>query len=514
MSLPQFASADSTRNNRNLPQQDMVLLGDYAADEPRDPDCLKKYRHRRGEQVLAARSLFQDGNTSAVGGVGSGKSSQVLGPLAESLMQPYKDARGALRRDPVIVIDPNDDTALFWRTRRCADALRRRFLQFSLEPERSLSFNPLQFSGARKIRVANLLKEGLGANSKEEYFKGQNVLQVLRFAEAMVATNSGPPTLASLKSLLADTTNVVENSDQIRTSLELLLQYPQLLPAQDPAHNIQLREALQHGAVIYLHCYAVGEHETAADIAGMFIYCVLNAVLEMKYDEQRVGPLPRPHLIIDEFHMFAGPHLEVLWGLLRKIASLHVAYQSTAQLSPSMATLVAENSFCRFLMTLTTEADFREIELHSKETKNNWLESEQDTLGGGLSRNGRLGGTSRSQFRDFVTTRNTIKEVSMTKNLFFIILKDGQGHREPIIATRQHTISLVTHLDDKETPIPVIGATFATTLPLATVSAPLWQRQHAEPVAGKRATWQSLMGQLIGASVGPGGTNNSNGTPT
>ncbi|MDC0936421.1 hypothetical protein OAS39_09045 [Pirellulales bacterium] len=287
----------------------------------------------------------------------------------------------------------------------------------------------------------------------------------------------------------------VEHASQIRTSLELLLRYPQLLPPKDPSHSIPLRDAILSGAVIYCSLYAVGEHEPAASIAGLIIYSISDALLSLLHEAR--DWMPHPAVILDEYHMVQGEHMEILFGLIRKQMSLHVAYQSSSQLTPSMASLVSEMTFCRILFTLSSEADFQELELRSKDHFDNWG-AKQRRLGTPAFHPGPNASEGESQYRDKMTPRNLLMELTAHEDFYLILLNDGKGHREPIVATRQHDVPWEQHERDSIRPLNIIGAEFigAPSNGNGKPQAPPWEARHAAPVEGERAVWQANLEAL------------------
>ena len=107
--------------------------------------------------------------------------------------------------------------------------------------------------------------------------------------------------------------------DGVRTNLELLLRYTQLT-ATDKSYEINLRDAILNGHVVYFYTPAMGELQCSRAISGLALYTLINAAMEL--DEEGT-PFNRPHVFIDEWQMLAGENIAAVLSLGRKLLSLY-----------------------------------------------------------------------------------------------------------------------------------------------------------------------------------------------
>ena len=509
MSLPQFATQQSvpvSRNGHGQPE-DGVFLGYWARDEQSDPDGLKRRLAKRGDPIGISRGLFQKGHVHIRGRTRAGKTQKTLAPLIHDLMAPYVDEHGTQRTSPTLVLDFKGDLELFHRTRRAAKKWGRKFKFFSNDARRSYGLNPFQGLtseisdpdlAASVLASFNVTRSGQDPPNSQ-FFAAQALLQLLKIIDAGRAdqTRTGALTIRDLLGYLAQKEHQVEHAQQIVTQLEVLSRYPQLGTAKRTEHNICLEQALTEGHVLYFYLPARGREQAMRAIGGLVLYTLFN-ILDVLPEGQ--APSGRPNIFIDEWWVLAGPNMETLITLCGSEASLFLANQTSAQLTPSLVKFVQDQTFLRILFTVTEESDYRELALESKFHTNNWLESIRDGSGGlGL---GPTAGSSRSQYRDRLLTDNLIRDVSEHEDLMFVVLRDGQGHREPIIARRDHEVPIAQHLVDKDRPLPIVNAEFVKAGRAATKSGPPWQRRHAAPVAGERSNWQRLMAHIVSATEG------------
>ena len=237
-------------------------------------------------------------------------------------------------------------------------------------------------------------------------------------------------------------------------------------------------------------------------IGGLALYTLVNALQEL--DEESTAPIPRPHIVIDEYQVLAGQNIESLLALVASLASLYLAHQTSSQLSPSLNQLVWDNTFLKIIFTVSQEQDFRSLQLESQIIHDNWLEREDYGIPGGALAGGRPGTSGRSQYRDHLLTENVIRKVSKHKDLFLVVLDDGI-FREPMICTRDHEVLFQDHLRDKHTPLDIVGAKFIGANYLGSINrrSPPWEARHAQPVEGERATWQAMMEAIWKEKMGP-----------
>ena len=257
MTTPQFATTlvpQEMNGNGKVRTQDSIYLGDCIYEIP-PKDIPRRLPRKRGTPLTVALPHFLDGHVLFRGKTRSGKTQKQIAPLVQSLI-PHPG--------PIFLFDFKGDKELYHRVKR-AGAPHRTVRWFSPDPNRSFAFNPFQAVSkhtTRAIRIANVWTEGLnlqssGKDSKDtQFFSGQNLLQILRLVQASMQDVSGGSntqeiTLTHINKYLSQKEYQVEHANQLLTTLEQLeSSYPQLLPAENPAHNISLRNALLNNEVI------------------------------------------------------------------------------------------------------------------------------------------------------------------------------------------------------------------------------------------------------------------------
>jgi len=464
-----------------------ITIGRWLYDEKPEPELSKRDAWRRkkpsrplgrsGDPVVVERSLLKSGHTILRGKTGAGKSSQGILPLMLGLMEPYelewKTAAGkksATRHDAIVVIDLGGDKAMFHAARKRAQELGRAFRFLSLDPRRSMRFDPFQSiagEGHRIIRLCNLLLEAFSLDHGIVYggswFSQRNLLMLLEICEEMVANKKrgGEVTLKEVdRYLRGPKCAQIKDAEQIRGIFRFLLEYEQLQPEPGDQDTILLERAIQDGEVIYAYLPAISEATTARQIAGLLLQTTVASAMKI-YEEREGDPSPQPHVhvFVDELATIAGASFESLLTGSRKYSmSLYMAFQTTESMrrdqNNDLSPAVRDNSILKLLYTVTGERDIEELQSFSRETTRPLRSSPVDSSVR-LSGRGAFGRDSESESICRQLTRAEILDISATKGCCLAIVEDGLGHREPIPMVGAYAISEVEYLEAMSTPLPL-----------------------------------------------------------
>lgn len=402
---------------------------------------------KSGRLVRAARSLF--GHVHMRGKTGAGKTSLAMLNFISQFMAPYL-LLGKTCIDPIVILDFGGDQNLFWNACELATRCGRVFRYLILDEHYdSFFFPPFQAVPGGKsniIRIVQMLIQAFhldnGLIYGGSYYTASNTGALLRVARR-IAGLVGSPTLDDVAAYLDAPANRREfkDADQIRMTFDFLLEYPQLAPGPNPDREILLERAIDNGECIYIYVPTLDEPLTARLVGGLVLYSLIHIAMK----RLRSGkPRRNIRVFADEWHEVAGRSLAALLAQSRKfLLSFFLANQSTSQLDHRDASLVDavfEGTFLKQYFTCVGERDMRDLQGLSNDTT--------VTLGG--TSTGKLTGSSSS--REIIVprlSRDQIREATHRFGESFVVIDDGQGHREPILIRQSHAFP-----DYSDRPLP------------------------------------------------------------
>lgn len=408
--------------------------------------------------IWVSRDFLSEGHIHIRGRTRSGKTSRAILPLATQLMQPYSQG-GVEQRDPIIIIDLGGDQALFYFIKEYAERMGRRFRFLSLHPEDDWDFmDPFQAvpAGQRDviqqvtllIRAFNL-DHGLVYGGL--YFTQANLAALLRAARKLSMEEGRRLTLHDVANYLEREARHrrIKDADQIRMTFDFLLEYPQLAVNEhtDRSRCIEFDRAIQDSEVLYFYTPTIAETSTARQVAGLALFNLLFAAIE----RARRGRAQRKiWVFIDEFHELVGRSFD---GVLAQGAkyglSLVMANQTTGQLESRDVSLhesVFDNTGTKIYFTATCTRDKDDLQGLSCD--------DPEMLPG---RSTQHLSTSSSEHAVLLPrlNKNEILDTSATAGHAFVILDNGQGHREPIRAELPYFIEdRALYQQVRRTPLP------------------------------------------------------------
>lgn len=390
-----------------------------------------------GKKLLVPRSRL--GHMHVRGMTGSGKTSLTLISLVRQLMRRYEDD-GQEWRDPILIFDLGGDANLFWNVMEEADEHDRKFRFLTLDPDLDSSFFPpfqaIPAGETNVIRISQLLISAFhleyGLAYGGSYFSQQNLAALLQVARKLVR-EGGSPTLDDVARYLDDPANRREFKDaqQVRMTFDFLLEYEQLQSVGDPEREIDIARALENSEVIYFFCPTLLEPMSARLIAGLGLFTAINAAVQRF---KRGSSRRRVRVIVDEFQEIVGRSLSAIMAQARKfgIDSLVCANQSSSQLESrdlSLVDQVFEGTSVK--QYFTSLGDDVEVLQSLSRTKSQLLTGRTSGI---------LSPSSITQREQLVPEleRDTILNVTHTFGRSFVIVNDGQGHKEPVIVDQKH----------------------------------------------------------------------------
>lgn len=407
------------------------------------------------DQLRIPRSVF--GHMHIRGMTGSGKTSLALIPLIRQFMAPYGRA-GSQTRDPIVVIDLGGDQNLFHNVAEHAAREDRTFRAFFLDPDLDTHhFPPLQAVPAGEqniIRTCQMLVQAFhmdhGLVYGGQYFTQQNMGALLRVAREL-ASEEEQPELSDIARYLEDPKNhrKFRDADQVRMTIAFLLEYKQLREAGSTDKEILMERAIDDSEVIYFFCPTLSESVTSRLVAGLGLFTLLAAAM----NRSKLGnPKRQTRVFIDEFQEIAGTSFAALMAQSRKFGfSLILANQSTSQLEHrdvALSDIVFEGTQVKQYFSCVGKHDTEVLQS---------LSNERVCSLSGSSVNGLSVTSSEHQIIRPSLEGNTIRAVSDSFGLSFVLVNDGAGHREPAIVRKEHDYE---ELGDRA--MPMLEATAAS----------------------------------------------------
>jgi hypothetical protein len=318
----------------------------------------------------------------------------------------------------------------------------------TLDPELESHFFPpfqaVPASERNALRIAEMLVTALhmdhGLAYGGAYYSQQNTAALLAVARKLTEDMTSA-TLDDVAEYLDDPQNrkLFKDADQVRMTFQFLREYPNLSDAPDPNNEIDFARAIEESHVVYFFTPTLSEPMTARLVAGLGLYTAINAAMQ-----RTKHGLPKRYIriFIDEFQEIVGRNLGALLAQARKfsIQTLCLANQSTSQLETrdtSLVDAIFEGTSLKLYYTCVGKRDTEDLQSLSKDKAKI------------------LGGTSSQRFAQTTSTRevivpslerDTILDVSSSFGHAFVVMNDGQGHKEPIIIEQRHVLPDLSHL--------------------------------------------------------------------
>ena len=412
---------------------DSIYLGEVLTVEEKTNAVTER------KPLSVPRNLF--GHMHLRGMTGAGKTSLGIIPLVSQFAAPY-GAGDREHADAIFVIDFGGDQNAFWNAYKIAKSTGRTFRFLTLDQELlSYCFPPFQATPGETsvIKVSQMLIRSFhmehGLVYGGSYYSQQNLAALLRVARKL-SQQDEHCTLEDIARYLDDPNNRrdFKDAEQVRMTFSFLLEYPQLREHAEPEMNIDIDRALAADRgkpeLIYFFCPTLEEPLTAPLVGGLALYSIIGIAIQRK---KHGRPTRRIRIFIDEFQEIVGRSLAALLAQCRKFGiSLILANQSTSQLANkdlSLADSVFEGTSLKQYYTCVGDADTEVLRSLS-----------QDKIRelGGMSGSGLNTSLSTHEYIDRALARDTILEQSATFGRSFVIVNDGCGHQEPLIAEQVH----------------------------------------------------------------------------
>lgn len=448
-----------------------------------------------GKPVWLPFEFFIEALVHIRGIPGSGKSSRLLLVLILQILN-------LSPTDPILIIDFGCDQGLLHALRMAAISLGRKFRILSLDPRDDSDFlDPFQTAstGGDVIHVATLLIRAFnmdyGLFYGGDYFTSQNLVALLRVAQKLVAQHlSGEPLavddvcrhLAALK---------VRDANQIRATFEFLNQFRQLKPhlAVNRDRVIDIRRAIDQGEIVYCFLNSTSQSVSARAIAGLMLYS-WQQVAEQRLRE---GLAKRNSwLYVDEWPEIAGRSMERFISTSRKAGiNLCLVNQQNSQLKNrdiDLHSVVFSTAKLKMYFNFQGEEEISELMtlsksatrmLHSYSTSEStgnslaqssgtstgitwddagwFLASRPDshtrsvTEGHSETRSqGESTGVTATEHIMPVLDVNDVLEVDAVEGRFFLMVRNGQGHQQPLAVDGQHVIPRDLYERYQNLPLP------------------------------------------------------------
>ncbi|MBL9165476.1 MAG: type IV secretion system DNA-binding domain-containing protein [Planctomycetaceae bacterium] len=297
-----------------------------------------------------------------------------------------------------------------------------------------------------------------------------------------------------------------KDEDQIRMTFQFLLHYAQLMPAANDPNVIDMALAIINREVTYFFCPTMGEATTARQIAGLGIYTLVNAAMQLAAKlapHLREQPLPHIWMFIDEFQEIVGKAFAAFLAQAAKHGiSAILANQTTNQLETkelSIADIVRDNTLAKLYFTVTGKRDIEELQGYSGDDRETLKSRSSMPLQ--LSMGGERIGTTETIVPKL--RKDEILDTSATFGQFFAVIDDGKGHREPARVQAKHRFSVETFRRLRNTPLkPVFHPEPENEDHARTTGSPietLWQRARKRDPDQTRRMRLEMISRLISA---------------
>ncbi len=342
--------------------------------------------------ILLDRKLLKE-HCYIMGDSGSGKTSLGIMPLLTQIAAGHILPDGSVSKpNPTIIIDLKGDPALFHSVKHETEAKGRKFLFFTPEKGRaSYCFNPFDDFNTQnrtEIQLCHLLLDALSLNHGEgygrTYYSRRNRQLLLDALNHPNKPKTFDELYTTLEQLLSARQGRYDDAFELVATVQALSQYPQLVISGNqppsPDHTIHMPKVLEENQVVYFWLPALVESISAAEIAKLAVYALINAAIDRQYQNKENRQV---YLVIDEFQRMAGENFRIILEQARSFGiSVILSNQSladlklpTADLRPTVRTntrvkmffSVAEPNDIRMLSDLSGEDALRVQTLGIKE---------------------------------------------------------------------------------------------------------------------------------------------------
>jgi hypothetical protein len=450
---------------------------------------------KTGQPVTVDREFLARGHTHIRGQSGAGKTTRALLPLILQLMAAPPDADQD-RPDPIFIFDLGGDNSLFHCVRAAAESLGRTFRFLSLEHDEDWHFfDPFQAVNPGKSRIihlASMLIEAFNLDNGQiyggQYFTQQNLAALLEVARHLIQQQAAdaPVSIDQISTYLERNRKRVRDSEQIRTMFAFLENYDQLRPhlASSPDQLIDVARAIDAGEVIYFHLPTLGEAITARPIAGLALFTIQQIAQQRPRNNKSKR---QAWVFIDEFHEIAGRSFGRFLVQCRRFGlSLFLSHQDNNQLhdrDTALDRIVFTNTRTKMYFSITGQEETEELQSLSRTARvllnvngTSWSTAKGKGTATGQSfttsyHNSNTDSRTRTETTQTSTggSRGTKEEirpelevndilaVDGTEGQFFLTVKSGRGHTQPLPVQGLHVVNPQAH-----------GAAFDKPLPLRT----------------------------------------------
>ena len=406
-------------------------------------------------------------------------------------------------RHALFVFDLKGDANLFHHTRRAAEGAGRTFKYLIIDAVGGLDtyhlppFQMLPPENRNLMAMAETLSQCFGMEHGPIYggqYYSQTNLAALLNACKVVSEKMENPTFHDVAQYLLKHRKEFKDADQVLMTFMFLTEQPSLIPHPVPERNIDLRQAVEDGHVVYIWARTMRQAMTARLVAGLVLYSLIAVCQER--DTLLNGPPKRTTVIIDEFQTLVSASFADVMAQCGAWLSLVLSNQSTSQLKNrdiSLSDFVFENTMLRQCFTCVGHEDIEQLQAQSKD--------KIKSLGGSSVQ----GLSSSVSFKDTIVPsleRDTVLEVSATFGQSLVVINDGRGHREPQIIQQRHEYENLSHL-----PMPRKSSAEATKLPDTNPppkKAPLTAEAKArdERISASIAMMQAMEAWVLETEVG------------
>jgi len=324
--------------------------------------------------ILLDRKLLNE-HCYIMGDSGSGKTSLGIMPILSQLGAGYVRADGKPSTPhPTVIIDLKGDPALFNAVKHETEAKGRKFLFFTPEKGRaSYCFNPFEDFNTQnrtEIQLCHLLLDALSLNHGEgygrTYYSRRNRQLLLDALNHPNKPKTFDELYTTLELLLSTRQGRYDDAFELVATVQALSQYPQLVISGNqppsPANTIHMPKVIDENQVAYFWLPALVESISAAEMAKLAVYALINAAIDRQYQ----GKEPRQvFLVIDEFQRMAGENFRIILEQARSFGvSVILSNQSLADLklpTTDLRPAVRTNTRVKMLFSVTEPNDIKTL---------------------------------------------------------------------------------------------------------------------------------------------------------
>ncbi len=382
---------------------------------------------KQGEPFWIPYSTFSKAHWDLRGNTGCGKT------IFQVLCLLYliaADARAKARSCKVIV-DPTPDGVIRQALKESCEEHGVPFIEFWPDVLSLSSFELLQgfdcdYHSPTLLAAFLLSAAGCdyGPGWGKGYFRGESFVTALSAINRLRAAGEG----ISLQNLI-ETMEAIDRKQKRRSEITNSLAplcFVSNIADKSESKEIDVADAIDKGAVMYFALDLL-EYPIVAETLARLV--VANVVLaQIKRNKLNKSPV-RTFLTVDEWGQMATyMDSRILTTVRKHHLNVSFLYQNMHQVSnacPGLNEILEANARMHFYFTTEGEEIKRMQDMCSKV---------RDTLGGSSGTGLNANFNSREFLRPSLT-ENELLDCSATDRDFFLVLKDGAGHRDPIRLT-------------------------------------------------------------------------------